>query len=72
MDVSELEALLKPFEEVTKMFCQDSAPISLQFPIAKMIHSKLFGIEVSSSLTAYKEKMTGVLEEKFFALENDR
>jgi hypothetical protein len=69
--IVEFEKLLKPFDEVTKILCQDSAPISLQFPLAKMIHSKLSGTEVSECLVAVREKMFKLLEEKFFDLEDD-
>lgn len=36
--ISEFETLLKPFEEVSKIMCEDSAPISLQLPLVEMIH----------------------------------
>lgn len=70
--ITEFKAVLKPFDEVTKMLCQDSAPISLQFPLVKMIHSKLSGTEVSSSLVAVKKNMLELLEKKFLDLEKDK
>lgn len=70
--IADFESLLKPFDEVTKMFCQDVAPISLQFPLAKMIHSNLTAIEVSPELIAVKKNMISFLENKFFDLENNR
>jgi hypothetical protein len=70
--LGELEALLKPFEELTKIFSQDSATISLQFPLAKMIHNNLSSISVSADLIEVKSKMIDLLKEKFFDLECDR
>jgi len=70
--IAEFEAILKPFNEVTKMMCQDSSPISVQYPFAKMIHSKLSGTEFTASLIAVKDKMVELLEQKFFGLESER
>jgi len=70
--VAEFALLLKPFEEVSNMFCQDSAPISTQFPLATMLRTNLSGLSVSSPLIAVKSKMLKLLKEKFFELESSR
>jgi hypothetical protein len=64
--IEEFSLLLKPFDEITKMLCEDVAAISIQFPFAKMIHSNLMGLSVSSSLVALKKKMCELLEVGFF------
>lgn len=61
-------SLLKPIEEVSKMFCEDSSPISMQFPLARMIHSALSGSEIPNELTDVRDQMLEVLAEKFFDL----
>jgi len=70
--VAECTLFLKPFYEATNMFCQDDAPISLQFPIAKMLYLNLQNLECSNALVAVKEKMCSLLKTKFFDLENQK
>lgn len=66
--IANFGALLKPVEEASKMFCDDSALISMQFPLAKMIHSVLSNSDTPNELVVVRNKMLGVLIEKFFDL----
>lgn len=66
--IEKFTLLLKPIEEVSKMLCQDSATISLQYPLAKMIHSALSNIEIPDELINIRQKMLDVLSSKFFGL----
>jgi hypothetical protein len=70
--IAAFETLLNPFDEATAILCRDSASISLQLPLAKLIHAKLLTLEVPSFLIAVKDKMCQLLKDKFFDLETDR
>jgi len=63
-----LIALLAPVEEISKILCEDSSPISMQFPLAHMVHSALSNINVPEELISVRDKMLDVLAKKFFHL----
>lgn len=70
--ISDFSTLLKPVEEVSKMFCEDSATVAMQFPLAKMISSALSKNHIPSELIEVRDKMQEVLKAKFFDLMEEK
>lgn len=70
--ISKFKMLLQPIDEVSRMLCEDMAPISLQIPLAKMLYFSISTAEIPKEFVIVCTKMREVLKNKFFDLEKDK
>lgn len=68
-----LVQLLKELEDLTRLFCCQTSPISVKFPFATLTEKKLNEMEfLNMDVFEIREKILEGLRSKFYGYKNDR